>query len=195
MITLEEIRFWVAVGVSVCSFGISLGSFVFARRSWHQANRPIVTAFVDEKVSDVGVGIFDLVVSNTGNRPATSVRLWAKTKDVDSLFHENAPEESKESTRLCFADSADIPLLRNGEEVPTAFGVFSDGNLNKEWLVYDKEIPIEVRYADLEGRKYCSKMPLRIYAREGFGGGVWEESGFKSARGGVAASPKPRRRS
>ena len=72
----------------------------------------------------------------------------------------------------CFAADSTIPVLKNGEELPTAFGLDS----TNPWLNYGKEITIEIAYDDLEGKHYTSKVPLKVHAREGFGGGVWSRN-------------------
>ena len=72
-----------------------------------------------------------------------------------------------------FSPESKIPLLRNGEELSTSFGAFSTHEPNGKWLNYGSEIEITISYADLEGKKYESTVPLKVYPREGFGGSVW----------------------
>jgi hypothetical protein len=118
---------------------------------------------------------FNLIVANSGNRPATQIRLTALPSDIESLLNEKSTENRKQSIKQCFSEAAIIPLLRNGEELETAFGAFTDSTANEAWLNYDKTINITVNYADLEGHNYKSHLPLRVYARRGFGGSVWTD--------------------
>lgn len=163
----DEVR----TAISFAAFAVSLASVYFSRRSWFQSNRPIVVAFVAEQ--HLGAGTFKLVVSNTRNRPATNVRLRASFEDISSLLKSEIRPERKDTVGCCFSDSAMIPVLRNGEELSTAFGAFTPNNSNDEWLNYGAQIKIKIEYSDLDGRNYKSILPLKIYVREGFGGSVW----------------------
>lgn len=171
MLLLDEIR----TGISMLAIIISIISLKLSRRSWLQSNRPIVTAFVQEHSSGNKAAAFDLVVSNTGNRPATQIKISAGEEDIYSLVDEKASKELKDRIKNCFSKDSEIPVLRNGEDLKTSFGAYSPNEPGKEWLNYGKAIPIEITYNDLEGRFYRSQMPLKIFAREGFGGGVWEK--------------------
>lgn len=160
----------VRTAFSAVAIGISLASLYFSRRSWLQSNRPIVTAFVKEKEPSTGCTIFNLIIANTGNRPATDIQLATTDKDISRLLDAEASEKEKDSIKLCFSDEAIVPLLRNGEELETYFG---HTGLQEKCLRYGTQIVVEVRYCDLEGRKYLSRLPLKIYVRRGFGGHTW----------------------
>ncbi|MBT9498361.1 MAG: hypothetical protein IV103_14195 [Zoogloea sp.] len=163
--------------LTVIAVGISIASLYFSRRSWLQSNRPIVTAFITEHASGNTGAVFNLVVSNTGNRPATNVRIHAASAMISRLLIEGTEQKLRESIEMCFSEEATIPVLRNGEELETGFGAFTSpktGNGTSPWLAYGEEIPVEIRYCDLEGRAYISKHPLKVYARKGFGGSVWQ---------------------
>ena len=43
-------------------------------------------------------------------------------------------------------------------------------------ITYGSEAEIIIKYQDLHGKKFESNQPLKIYAREGFGGGVWGDA-------------------
>lgn len=158
--------------ISAIAIGISIASLFISRKSWLQSNRPIVTAFLSTTGGNTAA-IFNLVISNTGNRPATNIRLYAKTEDIESLFDKNASEDKKSSTRLCFSEKSLIPILRNGEDIETAFGAYAPTAENHPWLNYDVQINITVKYSDLDGRRYTSAMPLRLFSRTGFAGSEW----------------------
>jgi len=167
---MEEIRtFFVAVAVAV-----SLASLYLSRRLWLQSNRPIITAAIVDYASGNMGAVFNLVVSNTGNRPATNVRLNAKPEDINKLMVVSVEEEKRQFIYNCFSNEAIITLLKNGEEITTSFGSISHPSSKAQWLKYGARITIEITYNDLEGRSYRSIVPLKVYAREGFGGGVWK---------------------
>lgn len=167
----DELR----TALAAIAIAISLASLYFSRRSWLQSNRPIVTAFVSEYSSGPGITVFNLVVSNSGNRPAVGVQLLATSQDIESIIDEKAQDQRKEAIRRCFSKDAAISLLRNGEELKTAFGGYFEQRPDDVWLKYEREIEIEVRYLDLEGKRYRARMPLKIFAREGFAGSVWQK--------------------
>jgi hypothetical protein len=70
---MEEIR----TSLAAFAVAVSLASLYLSRRLWLQSNRPIVTAAIVDYASGNMGAVFNLVVSNTGNRPATNVRLNA----------------------------------------------------------------------------------------------------------------------
>lgn len=160
----------VRTAFSAVAIGISLASLYFSRRSWLQSNRPIVTAFVKEKEPGNIATVYNLIVANTGNRPATNVRLLASEQAIVDIMIPEAPARESEAIKRCFSDEAQIPLLKNGEELETAFGHTS---MQNKCLKYGSLLDIEIQYNDLEGRDYVSKLPLKIYVRRGFGGFTW----------------------
>lgn len=166
---IDEIR-TLLTGVSVV---VALLSARFARMSWKESYRPIVTAFVSEHKSGNSGATYNLVISNSGNRPATHIQLRAKNKDIEKLVDEHADEFRKERIFRCFKSESMVSVLRNGEELATSFGAVSKEAINGHWLNYGVEIQIEVLYKDLLGKKYRERMPLKLYVRNGFGGGIW----------------------
>lgn len=162
--------------VPFMAIAISLASLYFSRRSWLQSNRPIVTAFVSDHASGNVSTTLNLIVSNTGNRPATNVRLIAAENDILRLIKPTAQPIRKKMIQDCFQEGAIIPVLRNGEELSTCFGVITKSDNDESWMEHGALIEIRVEYGDLDGRNYKSEMPLKIYAREGFAGSVWKSN-------------------
>jgi hypothetical protein len=101
------------------------------------------------------------------------VRLHASQEDIASLLDPQVRENEFEMVEANFLAQGEVLLLKNGEALTTSLGAVSGDSSNEPWLRYGAEIEISVRYQDLEGRKYQSKLPLKVYAREGFGGGMW----------------------
>lgn len=126
----DEVR----TAISFAAFAVSLASVYFSRRSWFQSNRPIVVAFVAEQHLGNTASTFKLVVSNSGNRPTTNVRLRASPEDISGLLKPETGSKRKDAIVRCFSDSAMIPVLRNGEELSTAFGAFTPNSSDGEWL-------------------------------------------------------------
>ncbi|MGJ8670619.1 MAG: hypothetical protein ACSHXK_14105 [Oceanococcus sp.] len=157
--------------VALVAVVVSFASLYFSRRSWERLNRPIVTAFIAENDEDGPA--FDLRVSNTGNRPALNVYLAAPPSTIDRLLEVSAENSHREDVHRCFSKESAVPVLRDGETLATALGWFDK---QRPWLNYGAEIEVELRYSDLDGKFYISKIPLKIFAREGFGGSVWRRS-------------------
>lgn len=161
---------------TAASFGalaISLVSLYFTKANWLQSNRPIVTAFITEHSSGNMAATFNLVIANTGNRPAVRVRMHAPQSEIRSLLEPEARDKRFEMIESNFLKESEVPLLRNGEELTTSFGAFTNNSDEGPWLRYGAEAEISITYQDLDGRKFESRQPLKVYAREGFGGGVW----------------------
>ena len=173
--SIEELRTIISVAALIAS-AISL---YFTRRFWLQSNRPIITAFVDEHSSGNVSTTFNLVVSNTGNRPAVNIRLYASNTDLESLLDKEATKSHVDEVINCFSKESTITILRNGEELTTAFGAFSGDQSVGKWLNYGAQISIIVTYEDLDRRSYKAHMPLKIYARHGFAGAIWGSNSSK----------------
>lgn len=161
-----------AAGVSAFGALVALLSLLLSRKNWLEANRPIVTAYVDHEGSAGGITIFNLYLRNSGSRPATSVQLVAQSSDIHQLLEEEVDTDRKKDIEGVFSHESRVSILHHGETLVTSFGLATEDS-SQRWLKYGQEIHVEIRYADLEGRKYKSLVPLRLRPREGFGGGVW----------------------
>ena len=160
--------------ISLAALAASVISLYFARRFWLQSNRPIVTAFVDEHSSGNMATAFNLVLSNTGTRPAVNVQLHAEPAMITRLFGDGVTDVMAEEIRSCFSSRSRVALLRNGEELTTAFGPYGREKSSQQ-INYGAEIPILITYQDLDRRRYKAHMPLKVFARHGFGGAIWGE--------------------
>ncbi|BES83372.1 hypothetical protein PEC302110_04690 [Pectobacterium araliae] len=74
--------------LSVLALVLSIVSFMFTRRSWLQSNRPIVSASVETHAGGNESIAYNLVLSNTGNRPAINVRIRVKEVEIDACISE-----------------------------------------------------------------------------------------------------------
>jgi hypothetical protein len=164
---------------SAGAIGVSLVSLLFARRSWLQTNRPIVSATVETFSGGNRAITYNLVVSNTGNRPAVNVRLFVNEIELNaamSFDSKNCDESGKvdyNNILRCFSEKGEIALLRNGADVSNSFA-YTSGN-GKSFWIYDARIPIIIKYFDLEGRKYNASQKLIVKDSEGFAGGMWSK--------------------
>lgn len=166
----EDLKLWFSAAALI----FSLVSLYFTKVNWLQSNRPIVVAYVTEHHAGNQAATFDLVMANSGNRPAVRIRLVASHDNIRKLVLPEVPEARFKMIEHNFLAVSEVPLLGNGEKLTTSFGAFTP-NADTPWLNYGAETEIVVAYEDLEGRKFRSSLPLKIYARDGFGGGVWDD--------------------
>ena len=145
---------------------IALISLAFAIYSWRQANRPLVSARVtSHKGGNLGVSL-NLLIENTGNRPALNVRLIAKEADVRAAHSQSVIPIDAER---CFFSDIKIPVLANGRSTSNAFESIGHSD---SWRA-GSEIPIKIKYRDLSGRRYTSKVTLWLADDAGFAQTFW----------------------
>lgn len=166
----EELKIW----VPVVSFLLSALALTFTRRTWFESNRPIVTAeIVTHGAGNMAIA-FDLVVHNTGNRPAVAIRLEACESDLNRALNNGAPTPLAAEIRRCFSDRAAIPLLHQGKSAQNGFGATSSLP-SANALVINSEIPIRILYKDLNGRTFKSKQTLVVKDSTWFAGSGWSK--------------------
>jgi hypothetical protein len=164
--------------VSIFSFLIAALALYISRKSWLQANRPIVTARVTsfEKGGEKGTAL-NIVIENTGNRPAKNIRLSIPSDILEPLLAEN--EDTKKSWRRMitkvFSERGAIPILGNGKSITNSFG-FLSGDKEKTAWKDEARVEIDMSYEDLDGRKFTHKNPLFIAGDEGFASGSWDKA-------------------
>ncbi|WP_205230779.1 hypothetical protein [Azospira oryzae] len=164
-----------AAFVSAISALIALASVVMTRKNWRDSNRPVVSAYVDEESGGGGITVFNLYLKNTGTRPATEIQLHASEKDIEWIVAEQAEPKRRQHIKTVFSQKSRLAILHPEETLVTSFGLAS-ACPDEHWLKYGEELPVRVTYRDLEGRKFSSKLLIRVRPREGFGGGVWKNA-------------------
>ena len=162
------------VAFSFLAIIISILSYLFTKRSWYETYRPIVTARIETNDSGNVSAAFDIVVYNTGNRPAVNIRLRADKEVLEKAIEENGPEVLKKEIHACFSDEATIPLLQSGNSISNAFGMTGR---NESTIKYGSRIPISIEYNDLNKRKYKTKQILIYRDTTFFAGTGWEKKG------------------
>ena len=159
-----------SIAISLIAVLVSLLSYLFVKRSWYETYRPIVTARIETDTSGNLATAFNLVVYNTGNRPATDIRLHTDERVLEKAFEENISEALKSGIRDCFSDSGTIPLLHSGNSTLNGFGV---AGKDESTLKYGSQIPITIEYKDLNRRKLKSKQTLLFKDSTFFAGSGW----------------------
>lgn len=162
------------LSISVIAISFSFCSLCFTYKFWHESNRPIVTAYIEVfKEGNIST-VFNLIVVNSGSRPANDIQLKAKNEDIDSIMHEDADKSLKKIVHNCFQEDSKISILNHGESLSTSFGCIStspENNLLKPL----SELPVTIVYSGLSKKKFKTKLNLYVGRREGFGGGVWNK--------------------
>ena len=154
--------------LAVVALVISVLSFGFAVYSWRQANRPMVVARVTtDSGGNMGIAL-NLLVENTGNRPAQDVELIANEADVRGA---SAQAVVPKDAERCFFSGIRIPVLANGRRSTNAFWHLGQAD---SWRA-GAEIPVTVRYRDLNGRRFSNKHRLVLADDAGFAQTFWGE--------------------
>jgi hypothetical protein len=159
---------YVTASISVISVLISLASMTFAVNSWHRTNRPIISARITTAAGGEINTALNIVVENTGNRPAKSIKLIAKRSDVLGAMRETSQAAPMDAEH-CFFEHKIIPVLANGKAATNAFGAIGEDG---EWEPGAK-IPLEIEYFSFEGKRYTEEMDLWLVDDAGFAQTFW----------------------
>lgn len=162
-----------SIAVSLAALIVSILSYYFAVRSWRESYRPIVTArVVTHSSGNIGAAL-NLLVENTGTRPARNIRLTVDETVLNEAFDPNSANRYREGVRACFSEKFEIPVLANGASVSNAFGLISKNEQNT-WQ-WQSRLPIRIKYEDLGGRKFKHDLNLFVANNKGFASGAWHE--------------------
>ena len=158
--------------ISSAALLISGFSFYFSIKSWRESNRPLVTARVTTNSGGNVGSALDIIVENTGNRPAKNIRLSVDPEKLNSALLPTAHEQFRKQIEECFSDRGVIPLLANGRLISNSFGFLSRGSEQEDWVKHAR-FNISISYEDLDGRKYKHEVPILVADDQGFAGGFW----------------------
>lgn len=160
-----------SLSLSSAALVVSLLSFYFSIKSWRETNRPIVTARVSSfDGGNMGTAL-NILVENSGNRPAIDVRLSINPDHLKSALREDVDPVWSKSLNRIFSERGSIAVLGNGRSVSNDFG-FLSGDSQSTWKG-DLRLTVEISYQDLDGRKFRHSIPLLIADDKGFAGGFW----------------------
>ncbi|AOR62958.1 Hypothetical protein Y17_3096 [Pectobacterium wasabiae CFBP 3304] len=131
--------------LSVLALVLSVFSFLFTRRSWLQSNRSIVSVVVETHGGGNELIAYNLVLSNTVNRPATNVRIRVKEIDIDACISEwvkshKIKNATYSGVMRCFSNDGEIPLLLNGKSMINPFG-YTRRDQQTFWC-YEANLPV-----------------------------------------------------
>jgi len=127
----------------------------------------VVARITTESGGNAGIAL-NLLVENTGNRPAQDVELIATEADVRGASMQSVVPVDAER---CFFSKIRIPVLANGHRITNAFWHLGQAD---SWRA-GAEIPVTLRYRDLHGRRFSNKHRLVLADDAGFAQTLWNE--------------------
>src|SRR4028118_591898 len=104
---------------------VAVFSFFNTTRLWRKGNRPILSAFVETYSAGNVATMYNLLVINSGNRPAVNVYLNLKLSDEDfkRCITQEINHPRVEDILKCFNIEGAIPLIIDGEKKSNYFGL------------------------------------------------------------------------
>ncbi len=149
---------------------IAYRSHRFTQKAWTETYRPLVTVRV-EPISEQNWAQ-NLIVSNTGNRPAKNIVISPVDKDkFESEFFASPEDAKRKYVESCL--NTPLPVLANGETMSSNFGSLSAYPQYKTWENDPTVLKVHVSYEDLDGRAYGNDYDLHLSSVRSFGLGVW----------------------
>jgi hypothetical protein len=168
-----------SIVISLIAAAVSVMSLAFAMYSWRQANRPLVSARISTASGGSDAIALNIIVENTGNRPARDVQLIASPKDVSAALAPEWKNGIPPDAQRCLLEDLSIPVLANGRSTSNAFGYLA--GTKGPWRS-GAEIPIRIKYRDLGLRRFRSKLRLLLADDAGFSQSFWVDSDRQNSR-------------
>lgn len=164
---------FIGISVTAASLLVAISSLTLTWRLWRKKNRPILTAWIASAAGgDEGIPL-NIVLENSGNRPAKNIKLVAIKRDVlAAMGHPNGIEIPGDAQH-CFFNDKQISVLANGKRVTNAFGYL--GGEPGAWKS-GGVIPLVIEYRGLENERYRAKMNLILVDDNGFAQSSWGTS-------------------
>jgi hypothetical protein len=164
---MREIIPMVALIVSLCSLLISFDV-------WRRSFRPVVSAAVKTHAAGNVTICYDLVIQNSGTRPARNIRI-SPVSSLDAALGQDATEDNKRRWLACFDQT--IPVLQPNERVSCSFGTtqINDAGFWKHKAI----IRIRLSYEEWLGgliRRYPEEQDIQIVSSESFTGFSWGDA-------------------
>jgi hypothetical protein len=150
---------------------VSILSVCFAVFSWREAHRPIIIARVTSVASgDLATGL-QLLVENTGNRPARDITLTCDKTSLNLVLDPKVRAQPPDDVKQVFASDTVIPVLENGRAITCAFGLFSAQD-QSTW-VPNSRLQITISYRSLGRRRFKESIYLLLADDRSFTGFQW----------------------
>jgi len=144
--------------ISAGSMLVAILSLTFSIRAWRETYRPLVTVRISSRAGgNLGVSL-NILVENSGARPALDVQLTATDADVKAAMADDCPEQPipRDAQRVFFSGIR-IPVLANGRTTSNAFGWL--GSSEPIWRA-GASLPEAVRYRGMDRTRYVDHCAL-----------------------------------
>ena len=151
---------------------VSSVALIVSVLAWRESNRPLVTARVTTAASGNVAVALNLLVENTGTRPARNIQLSVAPAILDRVLSPSLDDGKRHRIADCFGPDFRIPVLANGASVTNAFGLLH-GSPGATWQKLAR-IPITLEYEDLDGRRFKHAHELFMIDAAGFAGTFWQ---------------------
>lgn len=153
--------------ISIVSLFFSGLALYWSKKNWNESNRPIIAVSLVADGGNVAT-ILNIVVFNTGNRPAFDVVLSAKKEDIDQILDLSHTSIFHDTVYKIFSGENVIPLILDGENVQNGFGIASHNEDNT--FIWKSTLPIKIVYKDIKGKSYSNTQTLQIKNTSSFAG-------------------------
>ncbi|MCD5988481.1 hypothetical protein KDX30_11265 [Pseudomonas sp. CDFA 553] len=164
---------FIGIIVAAVSLLVAIGSLILTWRLWSKTNRPILTAWIASAAPGYEGTALNIVLENSGNRPAKDIRLVATEKYVLAALNHLDETEIPGDARHCFFSSKQISVMANGKRMTNAFGYL--GDKSGAWKS-GAVIPLAIEYKGLQNERYRAKMSLILVDDNGFAQSSWGTS-------------------
>lgn len=161
---------FIGITVAAASLLVAIGSLTLTWQLWRKTNRPILTAWIASAGGgNEGIAL-NIVLENSGNRPAKDIRLVADEQRVLAALHQPLETNIPRDASQCFFSSKQISVLANGKRITNAFGYL--GGESGAWRS-GAVIPLAIEYKGLDNESYQAKMNLILVDDNGFAQSSW----------------------
>lgn len=165
-------------GFSVLALVISVMSLGFAVFSWRESHRPIVTVRLQAREPDNFRIPLELIVENTGNRPAINVRFAVDSEDLGKAFWVPRGDLIREDIEYLLSGEPFISCLNPGQAAANAFGILFRNEEEDSTWVYKSVLNIEITYSGMKERwwsprNYKNVVPIWLVDNSGFSLSYW----------------------
>jgi len=147
---MDLLHYLYATFLDLAAITISIAAALFTIHKWREGNRPVVTARIGVTGGGNAATALNLVIENTGNRPARNGKFSTKTETIRSMLAPQRNGVIPEEIGNVFSQTYLLTLLLNGQSARTAFGLISRDALST-WIP-NFQLPITITYQGL-GRR------------------------------------------
>lgn len=159
-----------ALLISLGSMLVAIFSIYFTIRLWRKTNRPLVTARISTHSGGNVNIMLDILIENSGTRPALDVHLQAREADIRAAMLKPDERELPIHAKRVFLSNVVVPVVPNGGLLSNGFGCLGQDGVWRPGA----RIPIKVLYRSMDGSTYTEPGELLLHDDEGFAQTSWD---------------------